>query len=215
LLVDVMLGGWLSRADNGVTRWFANRRTHFETQLSWIGSHLAESTTVIALGVIVALILLLRHRIVAALFVIVAISVEALTYLATTMLINRPRPRVAHLDPYLGSGHSYPSGHTAAAVAIYGAIAITVCAYIHSRAARRAATVLAIFAPIAVAIARVYRGMHHPTDVMAGALMGGGCLLVALFVARTVAAALEHRVQAAPSLPGLPRDAAATTDNDG
>ena len=193
LLVEVILGGWVSRADNGVNRWFADGRTHLETQLSWVGSHLAESVTVIALGVIVATILLVRHRIPAAVFVVLAISVEGLTYLGTTMVIDRHRPRVVRLDTYLGSGASYPSGHVAAAVAIYGAIAIVVCAYVRSPAARRAAIVLAILAPIAVAIARVYRGMHHPLDVAAGALMGVGCLLVALFVARTVGVALEHR----------------------
>ncbi len=193
LLVEVILGGWISRADNGVNRWFAEGRTHFETQLSWVGSHLAESITVIALGVIVATILVVRHRIPAAVFVIVAISVEGMTYLGTTMVIDRHRPRVVRLDTYLGSGQSFPSGHVAAAVAIYGAIAIVVCAYIRSPAARRAAIVLAILAPIAVAVARVYRGMHHPLDVTAGALMGVACLLVALFVARTVGVALEHR----------------------
>jgi membrane-associated phospholipid phosphatase len=195
LFVEVLLGGWLSRADNGVNRWFADGRTHLETQLSWVGSHVAEAVTVIALGVIVTTILLVRRRIPAAVFVVVAILVEGLTYLGTTMVIDRHRPPVVRLDPYLGSGHSYPSGHVAAAVAIYGAIAIVVCAYVRSPAARRAAVVVAIVAPIAVAIARVYRGMHHPLDVIAGALMGSGCLLVALFVARTVAAALEHRHQ--------------------
>jgi membrane-associated phospholipid phosphatase len=193
LLVKVILGGSVSRADNGVNRWFADGRTHFETQLSWVGSHLAESITVIALGVIVATILVVRHRVPAAVFVVVAICVEGLTYLGTTMVIDRHRPRVVRLDGYLGSGHSYPSGHVAAAVAIYGAIAIVVCAYVRSPLARRLVIALAIVAPLAVAISRVYRGEHHPLDVTAGALMGGGCLLVALLVARTVGVALEHR----------------------
>ena len=47
---------------------------------------------------------------------------------------------------------------------------------------------LAIVAPIAVALARMYRGMHHPIDVMSGALIGVGCLCVGLLVARVVGA---------------------------
>ena len=193
LLVDVILGGWISRADNGVNRWVAQGRTHLETQLSWVGSHLAESITVIALAVVVTTILVVRRRIPAAIFVVVAITVEGLTYLGTTMVIDRHRPRVARLDTYLGSGASYPSGHVAAGVAIYGAIAIVVCAYVWSPVARRIAIGVAILAPLAVAMSRVYRGMHHPLDVTAGAFMGIGCLLVGLFAARIVGISLEHR----------------------
>jgi membrane-associated phospholipid phosphatase len=32
--------------------------------------------------------------------------------------------------------------------------------------------------PIAVALSRMYRGMHDPTDVLAGALLGTGWLAV-------------------------------------
>ena len=35
-------------------------------------------------------------------------------------------------------------------------------------------------------LARMYRGMHHPIDVMSGALIGVGCLCVGLLVARVV-----------------------------
>jgi undecaprenyl-diphosphatase len=34
------------------------------------------------------------------------------------------------------------------------------------------AVTVAIVAPICVAFARLYRGMHYPTDLLAGALLG-------------------------------------------
>ncbi len=83
-------------------------------------------------------------------------------------LIGRPRPRFAHgdelvLGPSLDSGlDSFPSGHAANA---FGA-----------------ATVLAWFFPAVrvplflvaglVAVSRVLRGSHFPTDVWAGAVLG-------------------------------------------
>jgi len=44
-----------------------------------------------------------------------------------------------------------------------------------------------------VAFARVYRGMHHTTDVLAGLALGVAALAVGCFVARTWAAAVARR----------------------
>jgi membrane-associated phospholipid phosphatase len=43
---------------------------------------------------------------------------------------------------------------------------------------------VAITIPFLVGLSRMYRGMHHPTDVAAGLLVGVGSLLVAVAAAR-------------------------------
>jgi undecaprenyl-diphosphatase len=192
LLVEVILTGSVQRADDDVNRWFADGRTPLETDLSWVGSHLAETSTVLVLLVVVTAILLFRHRFLAALFLVVAIAVEAATYMATVLVIDRPRPHVVRLED-LGSGRSYPSGHTAAAVVMYVGIALIVCKYVRNRAARVAAIALAVLAPLAVGTGRVYRGMHHPLDVAGGALMGLAALYVGILVARVVGASYARR----------------------
>jgi undecaprenyl-diphosphatase len=192
LLVEVVLTGWVQRADNDVIHWLAARRTSFETDLSWVGSHLAETATVIVVVAVVAILLLVRRRFLAALFLVVAITVEAATYMATVLVIDRSRPRVPRLED-LGAGASYPSGHTAAAVVVYVGIALIVCAYVQNRVARGTAITLAVVAPAAVAAARMYRGMHHPLDVTLGALMGGACLFIGLTVARVVGESCARR----------------------
>jgi undecaprenyl-diphosphatase len=73
---------------------------------------------------------------------------------------------------------SFPSGHTAAAVALYGGIAIVLA--MRSRRKAYAATwwIILLIIPIAVAISRVYRGMHYPSDVAASFLGAFGCLWI-------------------------------------
>jgi undecaprenyl-diphosphatase len=81
----------------------------------------------------------------------------------------------------------------AASIAVYGALALL----ISSRARRTWVTVtvwsLAVLLPVIVALSRLYRGMHHLSDVCAGALVGIGALLVALLAARACEAAVRRR----------------------
>jgi undecaprenyl-diphosphatase len=192
LLVNVIATGWLERADSGANRWFAARRTPFWNDVSWVGSHLAQALTVIAVVGVVSLVLVRRRRYFGALFLVVATVVEAATYEGTVLVLNRPRPPVPRLED-LGGGASFPSGHTAAAVVVYVGIAVLVFRYTGNRLARRTTGVIAVLAPLAVALSRVYRGMHHPTDALGGALMGFGALWVGLFVVHVVSHSIERR----------------------
>ena len=76
---------------------------------------------------------------------------------------------------------SFPSGHTAAAVCLYGAIAIITVSTSRRTWLRAAAVLVAVLAPGCVAFARLYRGMHYPSDVACGALLAA-CWLVAAWL---------------------------------
>jgi len=70
--------------------------------------------------------------------------------------------------------------------------------------------VLAILLPVGVAISRLYRGMHFPTDVAASVLLSVAALLFALLAVRSMAAAATERdlrVTASPPADS-PREAA-------
>ena len=125
---------------------------------------------------------LTRHWALLGLFAIAA-SLEGVTYLTATYFITRTRPDVPRLEHLIVSD-SYFSGHTAAAVMMYGAGAVAVYVLTRNRMARAAAVALAIIVPIVVALSRMYRGMHFPTDTLSGALIGLGCLAVAAVAVR-------------------------------
>jgi undecaprenyl-diphosphatase len=96
-------------------------------------------------------------------------------FLSVTFVVARPRPDVARLSSTPMTS-SFPSGHTAAAVVLYAGIALGLRYCNVKSAVRVAFWIFAVLVVLAVAISRVYRGMHHPTDVAVGALLGAACL---------------------------------------
>jgi undecaprenyl-diphosphatase len=109
--------------------------------------------------------------------------VEITVFLSVTFVVARPRPAVVRLNSTPATS-SFPSGHTAAATVLFVGIAIIVLGCTPRVWLRVAAWLLAVVTVANVAFARVYRGLHHPTDVMVGALFGLACLAVAALAVR-------------------------------
>src|SRR5512132_2656741 len=178
LLAQVASHGAVGRADTQVDRWVAAHRTNDVNQATRYVADAAETPTIAALAVLtIAGAALAWRRWREPMLVAVAVTGEVLIFLTITLLVDRPRPPVKHLDvaPPISS---FPSGHTAAAVALYGAWALLAWQRSQSALLRGLLTVLAIVVPIAVALSRMYRSMYDPTDVLAGALLGTGWLAV-------------------------------------
>jgi membrane-associated phospholipid phosphatase len=183
---------WLARADEWVPKWLEEHRTPFLNDVSYIGSNIANAPVLIPLVGAVALILILRGRWRTASFAIQAGLAEALAYGLTVLFIVRMRPDVVQLDTFMMT-HSFPSGHVAASIAVYGALALLLTAHVRAVWARVAIWTATAAIPLLVAWSRMYRGEHHPIDVAAGIFMGLGALAAALFAARTAHAVADIR----------------------
>jgi membrane-associated phospholipid phosphatase len=87
-------------------------------------------------------------------------------YLANTalkLLVRRPRPQLPDLPPLTGTPtqFSFPSAHTATSFA---------GARLYSRMGLPAAPLYGLAGSLA--FSRLYLGVHYPSDVLAGALLG-------------------------------------------
>lgn len=92
------------------------------------------------------------------------------------MTWDRPRPSVI-LDGLAAPGFaSFPSGHTAKATAVYGLLAFFWIRGSRHRGERALATILAIALVSLVGIGRLRMGVHWPSDIAAGALIGAAWL---------------------------------------
>ncbi|WP_084128950.1 phosphatase PAP2 family protein [Demequina sp. NBRC 110055] len=106
-----------------------------------------------------------------------ALGVEALVFLTASIVVGRERPEVEQLD-HAPPTSSFPSGHTGASTAVY--LSFALCATrIHHAGLRVSVQVFCVIVPVGVGLSRVYRGMHHPTDVAAGWAVGTACALIA------------------------------------
>jgi len=86
------------------------------------------------------------------------------------LVVRRPRP--VYEDPFSSaSGFSFPSGH---ALNITAAVTVLLLLLwpLLSPARRRLAVGLAVVLVLAVSADRVLLGVHHPSDVVAGVLLG-------------------------------------------
>ena len=92
--------------------------------------------------------------------------------------VGRPRPMIVpHLTE--AGGQSFPSGHSFNSAVIYIAIALAFAAMSPRRSIRWTLIISAIALSIAIAISRVWLGVHFPTDVAAGWLGGAGWAFLA------------------------------------
>jgi undecaprenyl-diphosphatase len=150
------------------------------TSIAWVVTEAGSFVLLAPLSV--AFLLLRRWKRPAddiALLVIAAGS--AVLPLVVKVIVARPRPTIGQLSHL--SSLSFPSEHTTQAAAIYLTIAIMLSQGL-ARGWREAAIVLGIAIALAVAWSRVYLGVHYPTDVTAGLLLGWGWALLVFRWAR-------------------------------
>ena len=182
LLVDGVLPAFVGQADIRASEWVVDHRTAALNGMTHVGSMTAD--TFVALAVTAVVVVMLRiwlGRWRESLTVVVAIVGELLIFLAITATVHRARPLVPHLDQAPPTS-SFPSGHTGAALALYGCLAVILLRNAKPRWLAVCLAVLGFAIPVLVAASRVYRGMHYPTDVLAGLLASGIWLTVVLLV---------------------------------
>jgi membrane-associated phospholipid phosphatase len=179
LLTRYTGGTWLGRLDDGADRWLQSFRSPSLDHLSYLCSKAGDTHAILAVSLVfcpLAIALWRQWRPV--LFVVLAMVGELTLFLCSAAAVDRPRPPVAQLDGQMPTS-SFPSGHIAATMCLWIAIALLVTGRVRHWW-RWIFVALAVIMPLGVALSRMYRGEHHPTDVLGAAVLAA-CWLTVLW----------------------------------
>lgn len=188
--------------DTTVPHWFAAHRTDLLGRVSIIGSEVGNTHAILAIGLVVgAVALAALRRWTPVVFLLTVMFGELTLFLASAAIVGRVRPDVANMDGKMPTS-SFPSGHVAATICIWTAAALLVLP--RTRAWWRWLFVAAaVVMPAWVAVSRMYRGMHHPTDIL------GSCVLAGLWLAATWWLLRPDQDRTAPPAASAPAPASA------
>ena len=195
LLLTHVLDGTVGRWDEHVNEYFARHRTATWNDLTGIATAALNTLPVVVAAAVVVGFLALRRRWAEAAFLTLALVLEITVFLSVTFVVARPRPDVHRLNSTPATS-SFPSGHTAAATVLFVGVALIVAFCTRHALARAASGLVAAIMVALVGFSRVYRGLHHPTDVFMGVLFGLACLLCAALAVRAATRRLHQGAHA-------------------
>ncbi|MDQ3001712.1 MAG: phosphatase PAP2 family protein [Fibrobacterota bacterium] len=144
------------------------RFEEFMRDISALGSQ-----GVLFLGVFAASgMLVLRRQYHAAILLIVAAVGAYFVAAGLKGIFDRPRPSlVTHLSFHTGT-RSFPSGHSVMAAAVYLTLGALLSRLVKPMGQKIYFISMAALLAFIIGASRIYLGMHHPTDVVAGWIIG-------------------------------------------
>jgi membrane-associated phospholipid phosphatase len=190
----------LTVVDRPVVEWIAERRTGGVSSLVIAVTDIGGKVLLAALLASTAVVIAMRLRswrpiVLAA----VAGGGSAVIVAAIKAMIGRDRP-----DPVqraiVESGFSFPSGHATSALVILATVAWLVSLVTASRTMRATAWVAAGILAVAIGLSRVYLGVHYPSDVLAGWVLGTSWLITVAVAAQLPDSPLLPALHARPAI---------------
>ncbi|MGI9051918.1 MAG: phosphatase PAP2 family protein [Ilumatobacteraceae bacterium] len=170
----------LARLDAELAAWGSRRATSSAVEVLKVVTHFG-GTWVVTVGLVVAVVVdLLRYRNLEVIaFAAIVLIGEKLIVNGLKAVIDRQRPAVMPLVSF--AGPSFPSGHAAAAAAVWPAVAL-ILGRNRPKVVRASLTAVAALIAIAVATSRALLGVHWLTDVIGGLAVGYGWFVIVAVV---------------------------------
>ncbi len=190
-LADDVREGETDRFDRAVVEWVAHHRSPDTTACFRAVTALGSGPVLSLLTVGAATGFWLAGKPRAAVVLGVTMAGAGVLTSGLKAVFARDRPdAVLHLDT-VDSG-SFPSGHAIGAMAFCTTLALLVRRHVRRRGLRRFVAAAALALGALVAASRVYLGVHYPSDVAGGVLLGVSWSL-AVVIAERIAAPRRRR----------------------
>ncbi|GAA8059592.1 phosphatase PAP2 family protein [Helicobacter pylori] len=181
---------WVQQLDSFFTDLIRNNPAPIQKS-AWLSfvffsTWFAQSKLTTSIALLISLWFGFQKRIALALWFFLSILLGEITLKLLKHFVARPRPATNGELGELAFAHgfSFPSGHALASALFYGSLALLLC---YSNANHRTKTIGAVvllFWIFLMAYDRVYLGVHYPSDVLGGFLLGvaWSCCSLALYL---------------------------------
>ena len=189
-LADEVLEGDSRRFDE-VTRAAIHQLASPTLTIVMRGFSFVGSTIALTIGTIIVVVRFAMRNLgrEAKLFAITMIGAGLLN-ITLKLAFKRARPE-PFFNLSLPETYSFPSGHSLTSAVFFGALAAILTARIKSRRVRAAIWVVSTLMFLTIGFSRIYLGVHHTTDVIAGFVAA----LIWILVVRFVEIQLRRRKQ--------------------
>ncbi|HUQ19051.1 MAG TPA: phosphatase PAP2 family protein [Gemmatimonadaceae bacterium] len=170
-IAETVMAGGTQGFDENILRWLHARHTHALDAAMIEITALGTGTVVLMIVCVAALFLTLTKHKYSAMLLLVATAGGILLDLILKLRFDRPRPHVFEWGTNAVSS-SFPSGHAMSATIVYSTVAY-LAARLQTRVwARWATMLLAVILIFLICLSRLYLGVHYPSDVIAGVVIG-------------------------------------------
>ena len=170
-VAETVRAGSTQPFDEAVMRWIAQHQTP-KLQAVMLEITALGTGTVVTMIVLVAGLFLWLNRHKHSAVLLVAATLGGLVLDALLKIgFNRPRPRIFTWGTYAVSS-SFPSGHAMSSVIVYGTVAYLAARLQRNARSRVLTMLLAVIIILLICASRLYLGVHYPSDILAGLIIG-------------------------------------------
>jgi undecaprenyl-diphosphatase len=193
------IGEWVQKGltqsfDVAVLQWMHRHNTTLLTQMAVELTYLGTGTVVLMIVAVAALFLWHTEHKHSARLLLASVAGNIILNGMLKLVFHRDRPTVFEWQTTAVSS-SFPSGHAMSATVCYGTVAYLVMRLQKHHWSRVLTGVAAVILILLVCATRLYLGVHYPSDVIAGILVG---LAWAAFCMATLEASLAIARRRAP-----------------
>ncbi len=175
-LAFAQMGDWVKDGatqgiDVATLRWLEQHHTPLLTNMARELTYLGTGTVVLMIVAVSALFLWHTRHKHSAILLLAAVSGNIMLNGVLKYFFHRDRPTVFDWQTTAVSS-SFPSGHAMSATVCYGTVAYLVIRLQKHRLSKVATGIAAGLLILLVCATRLYLGVHYPSDVVAGILVG-------------------------------------------
>ena len=195
-LADEVREGDTQAFDEAVIRWIQGYHSPLLDRVMIELTALGTGTTVLMIVIVAGLFLTLTQHKYSAILLLVATTGGLALNGILKLGFDRPRPSIFIPAVHTVSS-SFPSGHAMSSAIVYGTVAYLAARLHRRRWARWLVMMFALVVIVLISFSRMYLGVHYPSDVLAGVVIG---LAWAAFCMATLEAIQRYALRRAPRI---------------